>query len=248
MTYLLETQTRFLGDTTGTLGDGLTMYFPFSESEGDCRDIISGRVFAVQGTEPVIEHTAVGEGVFHVCPDDGGTYYSTKNVDGFWPSGHETFTFSAWFKAGSGFAGNWDCVIIDWQNGVTAKYKWGIQNRGTENRMHMTAATDASGTLVNAVSTVPVADGTTYLVVVQHDATADKIRISVNAETLVETAQSAGIQEVDLNQINLGLVNGQSVESALTIGTCAMWSRSLSQTEIAAYYNSGSGLKINRVI
>lgn len=82
--------------------------------------------------------------------------------------------------------------------------------------------------------------GTYYAVCGVHDAGANQIRISVNGSNIDQTSHSGGSPD-SAAKFSLGTLDGgQFMDGRLD--EVAFWKQALDSTELAAYYNSGTGV------
>lgn len=155
--------------------------------------------------------------------------------------GDEDFSIVAWVKLESsteygGIAtkydyGNADREYTLYYNNSNTKFAFGVSGDGTAST-HVTANTFGAASLA-----------TWYFVAAYHDATANKIGISVNAGAFDTANHTAGCND-NVSTFLLGGVLSSSAHAQKLDGLLdevGVWNRVLSAAEIGLLYNGGSG-------
>lgn len=153
------------------------------------------------------------------------------------------FTICAWVKfAAIATAGNYPGIVSK-HDGGASESEYVMYYNGDNDRMAWQVSSNGSdSTLV--LWTSAASTGTWYWVVVDHDATHNRISISVNNGTPQTQSTSAGVfdgaRPLEIGRTNSGSFGGQ-IDGE--VGQVLIYkNRLLTSPERAAIYNSGSGL------
>lgn len=241
-----RTSFRFSGDTTGTLGVGLRAYWPALESQGNLYDIVNGRVWVEVGTgHDLSGANTTAEGLWHVLATT--RWYDGRNTDGFWPNGDVSFTVAVWIRALSGFVSQSSDIIGDLRN-AAGNHKFLLQMDDPADKVSMRVSADGTN-WTQAIDPTVLAIDTNYLCCGKLDASANVVAASVNGAAFTTAAHSTGLYTTAGDQVSVGHVKDQgNTGSIMRVGAIALWTKALTNAEISAYYNSGSGLSLIRSV
>lgn len=243
----------FTGDTTGTLGVGLKAYFPAKESgkiyvtgNADLHDVINDRVLRAS-TNTTLTTSAKAEGLLHGAPST--VYWIDATEDDFWPKGDMTFTLAMWMKTGAGFTGSNRHLITD-MNSDNTTTRWYLVYWAADNYLYaaMYDPNDANTNVAYTGGTM--ANSTEYLVAIKYAVSGDLLGCSLNGGAWATTVQASGLgmgTDTVTDQLQVcgyGLANMPD----MSVGAIALWTTALSDAQIAAYWNAGSGVQIVRHI
>lgn len=103
--------------------------------------------------------------------------------------------------------------------------------------------TDSAGTQFNLDDAAAVSTGTWYFVAVGYDSVNNQVFIKRNGSALVTASLSGGLDDIN-SPLSIGCeLNGGSISNACNaiMDGIGFWTRTLTNTELNAIYNSGNG-------
>jgi hypothetical protein len=152
------------------------------------------------------------------------------------------FTIAAWVKMTTHVAHH---VFVSKFNTGAANFEYQlIYNVGVDRFLMYVYKADGVGVTANDI-TVP-ANGTWYLLIGWHDATADTVNIQVNNTAAISAATGAALQAAGTGNLGIGYraLAGSELYANALIDQVMIWKRVLTSTERTALYNSGNGITV----
>ena len=152
-------------------------------------------------------------------------------------TGDIDWTFACWIRAES--LSSFPIVASKGWGGDPPREWVLFCNTGASNKLHFEVE-DGDGLAMSVESTDSITTNTWYFVVVQHDAGANEISVSINAGTPDTAAHSTGVREGSADFV-IGASPSQSLFWDGLIDEVGFWKRILSADEIEWLYNDGNG-------
>jgi hypothetical protein len=220
------------------LTTNLISYWPLNEASGTRSDVHGTNHLTAGSGNESDPTSAAGLVYANAAVFDENSYSSlfiADNAD--LSTGDISFTLSAWVKFTNDVPYNYVVACKAASDFSLDEYKiW----KNSANDFVFQVCTEG-GSYAQADDTPPggFAVDTWYLITGGHDATSDEVWIRINAETRVTTAHSGGVRD-GVQDFRIG---GKYLTFSLgaTVGPVAFWKQSLSDADIAAWYNSGAG-------
>ncbi|MFZ5883292.1 MAG: LamG domain-containing protein, partial [Chloroflexota bacterium] len=228
----------FYPNTTGTLENALSGYWPLNEASGTRNDVKGTSHLTANGTGGVGSGTGKVSNAadFESTESDflevaDNTTLSTGDID---------FTVSAWVKLESESAGTTQEVIVSKSDSAGVREYELYYTGATEDSFRFTMFNSGGSIVCNTIVSPSPSVGTWYFLTAWHDSAANTCSISVDNGTPVSAAETGVSSDTTSNfRVGAQYTTEQEFFDGL-IDEVGFWKKVLSSQERTDLYNSGN--------
>ena len=221
--------------------DNLLSYWTMNESSGDRLDSVGDVDLNDTNTVPSVAGQINNAANF---TEGNNEYLVATTASELNVSGNTDFSIAGWVRLNS--KANPRSVIAKWNadSGDPNRQYALIYNNGTDRFEFLVSSDGTAFSTVQANTFGSPSTATWYFFYVEHDATADTIRISINNGTIDSAAHSTGVFSSSAI-LRIGALQGGSGEDAFQmtgdIDAVGFWQKVLNDEERSILYKNGAG-------
>lgn len=218
--------------------DSLIAYWPLDEENGgDALDVFGDNNLTLNGASASVAGLISGARDFEI--DSAGFFERADNAA--LSTGDITFSFAIWVKLESKPAAIMGIAGKGGGTGGADDNEWGLYWNNSTDRFTFGVydGVSSSGSIAADTFGAP-STGTWYLLIVEHNATANTITIQVNNGTIDSASYSSGSND-SANSFKLGIFAGSSRYWDGLMEGAGFWKRALTTDERTELYNAGAG-------
>lgn len=217
------------GEEETALLEDLVSHWKLDETSGTRADAQGSNNLTSSGTAASVAGK-IGNAFAPTGIAAGGTLSIADNAS--LSMGNHDFTLSAWanFDTSTNSRG----IAIKWGTGSN---EYGLYSNGGKFRFIV----NGSGGYSYAESPTTLSNGTWYFLVGWYDSNANTVNLKINNGTTISVPFTGGTVSDGTNPFTIGSFNGGNYVDG-SIDSVSVWKRTLTEQEMTALYNSGTGM------